>query len=161
LYQLLKSVGYLIRHTLSEVLREHIIEDYSARTGFRLVRTRQDQGGIYMPISDYMRRLLLDTLADNINEVILGFDGTPATTDDGAAGRPAITLTPTITIVDDTSLLVEAKLPYDTTFTDKIKEVYIQFRGATEFTPVARYTINPITKSSSNELKIQIAIEVA
>ena len=114
-----------------------------------------------MPISDYMRRLLLDTLASNINEVILGFDGTPATTDDGAAGRPAITLTPTITIVDDTSLLVEAKLPYDTTFTDKIKEVYIQFRGATEFTHVARYTINPITKSSSNELKIQIAIEVA
>ena len=35
-----------------------------------------------MPISDYMRRLLLDTLASNINEVILGFDGTPATTDD-------------------------------------------------------------------------------
>ena len=114
-----------------------------------------------MPISDYMRRLLLDTLADNINEVILGFDGTPATTDDGAAGRPAITLTPTITIVDDTSLLVEAKLPYDTTFTDKIKEVYIQFRDTTEYTPVARYTISPITKSNSNELKIQIAIEVA
>jgi len=114
-----------------------------------------------MPISDYMRRLLLDTLASNINEVILGFDGTPATTDDGAAGRPAITLTPTITIVDDTSLLVEAKLPYDTSFTEQIKEVYIQFRDSTDFTPVARYTIAPINKSSANELKIQIAIEVA
>ena len=45
-----------------------------------------------MPISDFMRRLLLDTLASNINEVILGFDGTPATTDDGSAGRPAVTV---------------------------------------------------------------------
>ena len=114
-----------------------------------------------MPISDFMRRLLLDTLASNINEVIFGFDGTPATTDDGSAGRPAVTLTPTITVVDDTSLLVEAELPYDTTFADQIKEVYIQFRDTNDFTPVARYTIAPITKSSANELKIQIAIEVA
>jgi hypothetical protein len=125
------------------------------------VQTNQKKGGTYMPVSDYMRRLLLDTIASNINEVILGFDGTPATTDDGAAGRPAISLTPSVTIVDDTSLLVEVKLPYDTSFADKIKEVYIQFRDTTEYTPVARYTISPITKSNSNELKIQIAIEVA
>jgi hypothetical protein len=95
-----------------------------------------------------MRRLLLDTLASNINEVILGFDGTPATADDGSAGRPAITLTPTVTIVD-------------TSFTEQIKEVYIQFRDSTDFTPVGRYTITPISKSTANELKIQIAIEVA
>ena len=124
------------------------------------METRQ-QGGDYIPVSDYIKRLLLDTLASNINEVILGFDGTPATSDDGSAGRPAITLTPTVTIVDETSLLVEATLPYTESFTDKIREVYIQFRDTAEFTPVARYTINPVTKSNSNELLIQIAIEVA
>ena len=127
---------------------------------FRLVGTKQ-QGGDYIPVSDYIKRLLLDTLASNINEVILGFDGTPATSDDGSAGRPAITLTPSVTIVDETSLLVEATLPYTESFTDKIREVYIQFRDTTEFTPVARYTINPVTKNNSNELLIQIAIEVA
>ena len=110
-----------------------------------------------MPISDYIRRLLIETIANNINEVILGFDGTPATSDDGAA----VTLVPTVTIVDDTSLIVEATLPYDNSFNEKIKEVYIQFRDTAEFTPVARYTVSPITKSNSNELKIQIAIEVA
>ncbi len=114
-----------------------------------------------MPVSDYIRRLLLETLADNINEVILGFDGTPATSDDGSAGRPAITLVPTVTIVDDTSLLIEATLPYTESFNDNIREVYVQFRDTAEFTPVARYTINPINKSNSNELRIQIAIEVA
>lgn len=125
-----------------------------------MVVTKQ-QGGDYIPVSDYIKRLLLDTLASNINEVILGFDGTPATSDDGSAGRPAITLVPTVTIVDETSLLVEATLPYTESFTDKIREVYIQFRDTTEFTPVARYTINPVTKNNSNELVIQIAIEVA
>ena len=125
-----------------------------------MVVTKQ-QGGDYIPVSDYIKRLLLDTLASNINEVILGFDGTPATSDDGSAGRPAITLVPSVTIVDETSLLVEATLPYTESFTDKIREVYIQFRDTTEFTPVARYTINPVTKNNSNELVIQIAIEVA
>jgi len=125
-----------------------------------LVVTKQ-QGGDYIPVSDYIKRLLLETLASNINEVILGFDGTPATSDDGSAGRPAIVLTPSVTIVDETSLLVEATLPYTESFTDKIREVYIQFRDTTEFTPVARYTINPVTKNNSNELLIQIAIEVA
>lgn len=121
----------------------------------------KQQGGRFIPVSDYIKRLLLDTLASNINEIILGFDGTPATSDDGSAGRPAITLTPTVTIVDETSLLVEATLPYTESFNDKIREVYIQFRDTTEFTPVARYTINPVTKTNSNELLIQIAIEVA
>tara|TARA_R100000231_G_scaffold125964_1_gene96468 strand:- start:1689 stop:2033 length:345 start_codon:yes stop_codon:yes gene_type:complete len=114
-----------------------------------------------MPVSDYIKRLLLETLASNINEVILGFDGTPATSNDGSAGRPAIVLVPSITIVDETSLLVEASLPFTESFNDKIREVYLQFRDTTEFTPVARYTINPITKNNSNELLIQIAIEVA
>jgi len=125
-----------------------------------LVVTKQ-QGGDYIPVSDYIKRLLLETLASNINEVILGFDGTPATSDDGSAGRPAIVLTPSVTIVDETSLLVEATLPFTESFNDKIREVYIQFRDTTEFTPVARYTINPVTKNNSNELLIQIAIEVA
>ncbi len=125
-----------------------------------MVVTKQQRGD-YIPVSDYIKRLLLDTLASNINEVILGFDGTPATSDDGSAGRPAITLVPSVTIVDETSLLVEATLPYTESFTDKIREVYIQFRDTTEFTPVARYTINPVTKNNSNELVIQIAIEVA
>ena len=49
-----------------------------------------------MTASDHLKRLLLDTIADNINEVIVGFDGTPATSSDGAAGRPALTLTPTV-----------------------------------------------------------------
>jgi len=114
-----------------------------------------------MPVSNHLRRLLLQTIADNINEVIIGFDGTPATSDDGSAGRPAVSLTPTVTIIDDTALLVEVKLDTTNTFTDKIREVYIQYRDTSDFTPVARYTTKPIIKSNTNELQIEIIIEVA
>tara|TARA_R110000787_G_scaffold190691_1_gene302143 strand:- start:674 stop:1018 length:345 start_codon:yes stop_codon:yes gene_type:complete len=114
-----------------------------------------------MPVSNHLRRLLLQTIADNINEVIIGFDGTPATSEDGSAGRPAVSLTPTVTIIDDTALLVEVKLDTTNTFTDKIREVYIQYRDTSDFTPVARYTTKPILKSNTNELHIEIIIEVA
>ena len=111
-----------------------------------------------MPVSKHIRRLLLQTVADTINEVVVGFDGTPATSEDGAAGRPAVSLAPTVTIIDDTSLLVQAKLDTSNTFTDKIREVYIQYRDTSDFTPVARYTTKPIIKSNTNELQIEIII---
>jgi hypothetical protein len=114
-----------------------------------------------MPISNRIKRILLQTIADNINEVIVGFDGTPATSDDGSAGRPAVTLTPKVTIVDDSSLLVEAKLERSSSFSENIKEVYIQYRGSEDFTPVARYNTKEIFKSENNEVKIEILIEVA
>ena len=114
-----------------------------------------------MPVSNHLRRLLLQTIADTINEVVIGFDGTPATSEDGSAGRPAVSLTPTVTIIDDTALLVEVTLDTENTFTDKIREVYIQYRDTSDFTPVARYTTKPIMKSNTNELHIEILIEVA
>ena len=113
-----------------------------------------------MPISDHIKRTLLDTIVSNINEMIVGFDGTPSTGSDGSAGRPALTINPTVRIIDDSTILVEGFIPATESFTDTIKEVYIQFRGASTFTPVARHTILPINKTTSNEVRIQVLIEV-
>lgn len=113
-----------------------------------------------MPASDHMRRLVLDTIASNINEMTLGFDGTPSTTSDGAAGRPAVTITPTVTVIDDSTLLVEGTLGTQHSFSESLKEVYVQFRGSDSFTPISRHVIAPVTKNSGNEMKIQVLIEV-
>ena len=43
-----------------------------------------------MPANDHLKRLMIETIADNINEMVIGFDSTPATSSDGAAGRPAV-----------------------------------------------------------------------
>ena len=114
-----------------------------------------------MPVSDYIKRTLLDTLVSNINEMVIGFDGTPSTSSDGAAGRPAITLNPTVRIVDDSTILVEAILPANQSFNETLKEVYIQFKGTdSTFIHVARHTIAPVLKKSSNEMRVQVLIEV-
>jgi len=113
-----------------------------------------------MPASDHIKRLLLDTIASNINQMVIGFDGTPATASDGAAGRPAVSITPTVTIIDDSTLLVEGTIGTEHSFSETLKEVYIQYKGSSDFVPVSRHVIRPITKTSGNEMKIQLLIEV-
>lgn len=114
-----------------------------------------------MVATDRLKRLLLDTIADNINEMVIGFDGTPSTSSDGSAGRPAVTVSPTVTILDDSSLLVEGNLGTEHNFSETLKEVYIQYKdGSSNFTPIARHVIRPIVKTSTNEMKVQVIIEV-
>ena len=114
-----------------------------------------------MPVSTKIKSTLLNTLKSSINSMVLGFDGTPATNDDGSAGRPAITLTPIVTVVDDTTLLVEARLPIANSFTDTIKEVVLLSKDSNGvFSCIARYNTKPIIKTTQNEVKIEISIEV-
>ena len=113
-----------------------------------------------MPITNNLRRLMLQTIVNNINELTIGFDGTPATPQDGSAGRPALTVVPTVTIIDENSILLEANIPIDNSFDETIKEVYIQYRGTSDFTPIARFNTRPIVKNASNEIHIQIILEV-
>jgi hypothetical protein len=114
-----------------------------------------------MATANRIKRLMIETLADNINEITLGFDGTYATGDDGAAGRPAVTVTPTVSIIDDSTLLVEATLGTQYSYGEDLKEVAVQFRATDgTFTPVGRYTIRPLAKTNSNEVHIQLLVEV-
>ena len=113
-----------------------------------------------MPASDHLKRLMIETIANNINEMTIGFDGTPATSSDGAAGRPAITITPTVKILDNATLLVEGTLSTADSFDESLKEVYVQLRGATGFTPITRHVFRPISKNTNNELMIQLIVEV-
>jgi len=113
-----------------------------------------------MPANDHLKRLMIETIADNINEMVIGFDSTPATSSDGSAGRPAITITPTIRIMDNSTLLVEGSLTTANTFDEMLKEVFVQLRGTSGFTPITRHVFNPIKKTSTNEVVIQLMIEV-
>ena len=113
-----------------------------------------------MPANDHLKRLMIETIANNINEMVIGFEGTPATSTDGAAGRPAITVTPTIRILDNSTLLGEGNIPSSQSFDDTLKEVFIQLRGTNDFTPITRHVFRPIKKTNSNEVNLQFIIEV-
>jgi|TARA_B100000287_G_scaffold210663_1_gene198861 hypothetical protein len=113
-----------------------------------------------MTVNDHLKRLLVETIANNINEITFGYDGSTATSSDGSAGRPALTLTPTVKIMDNSTILIEATIPSTQSFDDTLKEVYIQMRNTDDFTPIARHTFRPILKNSENELIAQIIMEV-
>ncbi len=103
---------------------------------------------------------MIETISNNINEMPLGFDGPPAPSSDGSAGRPIITLKPVVTILDNSTILVEATLPSTYSYDESLKEVYIQMKDSSGFTPIARHVFAPIIKTTSNEVKIQVLIEV-
>ena len=116
-----------------------------------------------MPLLDEGTRFLIDTLKSRINEVVFGFDGTFATQQDGGIGHPAVTVTPTVRVVDDNSLVVEAKLALDVTFNRALKEVVIRYKNpndSTDTTDFMRYTYNSIEKNSNNEILFSALIEV-
>ena len=106
---------------------------------------------------------MIDTLKSRINQVVFGFGGTLASQDDTGAAQPAIAITPTVKVLDDHSLSVEAKIPLGNTFTAPLKEVVIQYKNpsdATDTTALARYTYDSITKTSDNEIVFSAIIEV-
>ena len=113
-----------------------------------------------MPANDHLKRLMIETVANNINGMVIGFEGTPATSSDGAAGRPATTITPTVKILDNATLLVEGTLTTADSYDETLKEVFVQLRGTNGFTPITRHVFRPIQKNANNEVKIQLVIEV-
>tara|TARA_Y100001938_G_scaffold143297_1_gene215861 strand:+ start:339 stop:665 length:327 start_codon:yes stop_codon:yes gene_type:complete len=106
---------------------------------------------------------MVDMLKSRINEVVFGFDGTVATQSDGGIGKPAITVTPKVRVLDDNSLLVEAQLSLDTSFTQPLREVVIQYKNpndSTDTTTFFRYTYNSLNKTTNNEVHFSTIIEV-
>ena len=116
-----------------------------------------------MPLLVDGNRFLVDQLANRINEVVFGFDGTVATTEDGGVGRPAFVAVPKVRIVDDHSIFVEATLPLEQSFTLPLREICLQYKNpndATDTTALFRYTFQSVNKSEDNELRFSTIIEV-
>ena len=117
-----------------------------------------------MPLLNEGTRFMIDTLKGRINQVVFGFDGTLATQEDGGVGRPAATVTPTVTVLDDNTLIVEAKLPLSSSFNLPIREVVLRYQNPallTDTTDLFRYTHNAITKTVNNEIRLSVIIEVS
>jgi len=115
-----------------------------------------------MPVLNHARRFLVDQLAGKINQMVIGSDGTQASADDGGA-RALARVTPTVRVIDDQTILVEGR--FDTTHSfdaTTVQEVLLQHHDAStsEFIPIYRTDIRPITKNAQNELRITLLVEV-
>ena len=59
-----------------------------------------------MPMLNAVKRRLVENLAGLVNELHIGSDGTVASSEDGGA-RTIARVSPTVTIIDDSSILIE------------------------------------------------------
>ena len=107
-----------------------------------------------MPMLNAIKRRLVEQLSTLVNELHIGSDGTIASVDDGGV-RSLATVTPTLTVLDDTSLLIEGTFDASHIYASDVQEVYLQYRDATtgEFVPVYRTAIPAFTKNGQNEVR--------
>ena len=116
-----------------------------------------------MPLLNQGTRYMIDTLKGRINQVVFGFGGNLASQDDVGASQPAVTVTPTVRVIDDHTLSVEAKLALDSSFTRPLREVVVQYKNpsdSTDTTALLRYTYDAVTKTNNNEIRFSAIIEV-
>ena len=108
-----------------------------------------------MPMLNAVKRRLVENLAGLVNELHIGSDGTVASSEDGGA-RTIARVSPTVTIIDDNSILIEGSFNTSHVFSTPIKEVYLQYKDPTtgEFVPVYRADINPLTKNAQNQERV-------
>jgi len=114
-----------------------------------------------MPVLNAAKRRLVEYLASLINELHIGSDGTVATDSDGGV-RSLGVITPTVRILDDSSVSIEGFFDATYIFAQDVQEVYLQYRDAStgEFIPVYRVSIPPITKNGQNEIHFSFILEV-
>mgnify|MGYP003135787183 FL=1 len=114
-----------------------------------------------MPMLNSVKRRLVEHLATLVNELHIGSDGTYASADDGGA-RTLASVTPTVRIVDDTSIIVEGSFNVNHVFSSSVQEVYLQYKDPStgEFVPVYRTDIQPFTKNAQNEVLFSFILEV-
>ena len=115
-----------------------------------------------MPVLNHARRFLTEELAAKINEMVIGSDGTVASSDDGGA-RTLARVVPNVRVLDDQTILAEGIFGTTYSFTaSDVQEVLLQYRNPTtnEFIPIYRTDIKPITKTTQNEIRISVIIEV-
>ena len=114
-----------------------------------------------MPVLNSVKRRMVEHLATLVNELHLGSDGTVATEDDGGV-RTLASVTPTVRIISDSSILVEGSFGVDQVFSTDVQEVYLQYKDGTtgEFIPVYRTSLPPFSKSAQNEVQFSFILEV-
>ena len=112
-----------------------------------------------MPVLDSLKAALTDHLSTLITRMTLGAGGGDASSRDGGASNAQITVTPEVQRVDDRTISVSATFDTQRSSSQTIKEVVLH--GDTPLdTPAYRATFMPITKDSTNEMRVDVLMEV-
>ena len=114
-----------------------------------------------MPVLNSIKRRLIEHLAPLVTELHVGSDGPQASETDGGV-RSLGFVTPTVKIIDDSTLEVKGTFDASYAYATDIEEVYLQYKDSStnEFVPIYRAAIDPLTKNSQNEISFTFLLEV-
>ena len=112
-----------------------------------------------MPILDTLKSSLTDHLSTLITRMTLGSTGGDSSSKDGGAGNPQITVTPNVRRIDDRTLSISATFATQQTSSQSIKGLVLHGDTALD-SPAYRATFMPISKDETNEIKVDVLLEV-
>ena len=112
-----------------------------------------------MPILDSLKSALTDHLSTLVTRMTLGSSGGDASSRDGGAGTPQITVTPQVTKIDDRTIAITANFDTQQTSSQAIKEVALHGDTVLD-TPAYRDNFLPINKNGTNEIRVDVLMEV-
>jgi len=112
-----------------------------------------------MPVLDSVKAALTDHLQTLIKKMTLGSGGGDASSRDGGAGSPQLSVIPNIHRIGDRTLSVSAVFDTQQSVSETLKEVVLHGETALD-TPSFRAAFLPIMKDTTNEIRIDILMEV-
>tara|TARA_B100001113_G_scaffold315765_1_gene282164 strand:+ start:83 stop:424 length:342 start_codon:yes stop_codon:yes gene_type:complete len=112
-----------------------------------------------MPVLDPIKAALTDHLQTLIKKMTIGSGNTQASSRDGGSGNPLFSKSVEIQRVDERTLSLTALFDSQLSTEQSISEVVLHGDNPLD-TPAFRATFMPITKNTSNEVRIDILMEV-
>lgn len=112
-----------------------------------------------MPVLDGVKAELTKHLQSLVSKMSLGTTGGRASSKDGGAGNIAFTTTPTVQRIDDRAIAVTGIFDTQQISANDVKEVVVH--GATPLdNPAFRTSFVPISKNGTNEIRVDVVMEV-
>jgi hypothetical protein len=112
-----------------------------------------------MPVLDPLKSALTDHLQTLIKKASLGSGGSTASSRDGGGGNIQMSQNAVIQRVDDRTISVSATFDTQQTSSQDLTEIVLHGTNALD-SPSFRATFMPLTKNGSNEVRVDVLMEV-
>lgn len=112
-----------------------------------------------MPVLDGIKAELAAHLQTLVTKMSLGTTGGSSSSRDGGVGSSAFTVSPIVQRIDDRTISISGTFDTSLISAEDIKEVSVH--GATTIdNPAYRTSFHPISKNATNEIRVDIVMEV-
>jgi hypothetical protein len=112
-----------------------------------------------MPVLDGIKAQLATHLATLVSKMSLGTTGGSASSRDGGVGSPAFTVAPIVQRIDDRTVSISGTFDTSLISAEDIKEVSVH-GASTIDNPAFRTSFHPISKNATNEIRVDVVMEV-